>query len=160
MGVPSWHSRSASEEHGGPECPPRPTLPMTCSGVFRRVMFVAHYVHSVRSWRVFFILEELPFICAAREQGDRRVGVGVGAPVTLCRRRHSALEIICGDMRGRPCSHLSLSSPLPCQPHFGFSFTPSCRILSISFRITSTQPVTFRRLVLQRVPRWKLHALL
>ena len=67
-------------EHGGPEGRPRPTLPMTCSGVFRRVMFVAHYVHGVRSWRAFFILEELPSICAAREQGDRRVGVGVRSP--------------------------------------------------------------------------------
>lgn len=53
---------------------------MTCSGVFRRVMFVAHYVHGVRSWRAFFILEELPSICAAREQGDRQVGVGVRSP--------------------------------------------------------------------------------
>ncbi len=33
-----------------------PMLPMTCSGVFRRLMFVAHYVHGVRFslfWKSF-----------------------------------------------------------------------------------------------------------
>lgn len=90
---------------------------MTCFGVFRRLMLVAHYVHGVRSWWALFILEELPSICAAREQGDRRVGVVVGAPVTsivVPRARPRVCYLLVISVAGRACTyHPHLHSSLP-----------------------------------------------
>lgn len=128
-----------SERYGGRVRPPRSVglqrLLMTCSGVFRRMMFVAYYVHDERSWETALFSKRFRVLVPLGARRSTRRSECVGAPVTV--RGPRARRTFCSSSAW-PAVHtvITLSSPpLPCQPPLAFILCPS-RPLSISFRIT------------------------